>query len=36
LEGSVQTDEAKRRVEELAKQAAAGAEIENQISVEKK
>ena len=36
LEGSVETEEAKKRVEEIVKQNAASAEIDNQITVQKK
>ena len=36
LEGSVQSEDAKRRVEELAREAAGSTKIENQITVEKK
>jgi osmotically-inducible protein OsmY len=34
LQGTVQSEEAKKRVEELAKQAAGSAQIENQITVQ--
>jgi osmotically-inducible protein OsmY len=36
LRGSVETEEAKKRVEEIAKQAASTAEIDNQITVQPK
>jgi hypothetical protein len=36
LEGTVQSEEAKKRVEDLVKQNASSAEIDNQITVEKK
>ena len=36
LEGTVQSEEAKKRVEDLVKQNASSAEIDNQITVQKK
>jgi osmotically-inducible protein OsmY len=36
LQGTVESEEAKKRAEEVAKQAASNAQIDNQITVEKK
>ncbi len=36
LQGTVQSEEAKQRAEELAKQAASNAQIDNQITVQQK
>ena len=36
LEGTVQSEEAKKRVEDLVKQNASGTEIDNQITVQQK
>jgi osmotically-inducible protein OsmY len=36
LQGTVESEDAKRRVEELARQAAGSAEIDNQVTVQKK